>query len=101
MDNGSNGLFPFIKSHFKEFSIGSAMGGLFSGAKLFLTTSGWTHLIGEWVVRLVFTVAIAALSGLATAWAKDAYENYKLYRKKKEKEHELRQRTKNRRDRAA
>lgn len=90
MANGPNGLLSFIKTYYKEFSLGCGVGGFLSGLKLFLTTTSWTHLIGEWAIRLVFTCLIAACSGLVTAWVKDAYENYKNERKKKNKEYEQR-----------
>lgn len=100
MDNG-NGLFGFIKAHLPEFRIGGILGFIGSGSWLFLDAGTWSHLAIEWVVRLFFTVLIAVCTAFGSAWAKDAYQNFKEYRKKKEREHELRQRAKPRKDRAA
>lgn len=89
-----------ITRHLKEFCSGSILGGIAGGSFLFTNGASWTSLIWEWIVRLFFTSLIALCSGLATAWAKDIYENYKLYKKQKQKDYEKRKRT-NRNGRAA
>lgn len=77
-----------VSKHLKEFSIGGFLGGLSGGSFLFTTGGNWYHLIGEWIIRLVFTSLIALCSGLATAYAKDWYENFKKYRALKNKEYD-------------
>lgn len=76
-----NGL---ITRHLKEFCSGGVLGGIAGGSFLFTTGGNWYNVIGEWVVRLVFTSLIALCSGLATAYAKDWYEQYKESRIKKQ-----------------
>lgn len=90
MDN-NEGL---ISKHLREFSIGSFLGGVSSGSWLFLTGNSWTHLVGEWIVRLFFTCMIALCSGLITAATKDWYERYKQRRSLKSKNNEQREKNK-------
>lgn len=86
MDN-NEGL---ISKHLREFSIGSFLGGVSSGSWLFLTGNSWTHLVGEWAIRLIFTCLIALCSGLITAATKDWYEKYKAKQSLKLKDNEQR-----------
>lgn len=72
-----NGLFGLVKQHIKEARVGGILGGLTSGTFLYVSGGNWKHLVGEWVVRLIFTVLAAILSAIATAWAKDAYQKWK------------------------
>lgn len=87
MSDNNEGI---ISRHLKEFSLGTFLGGAVSGAKLMLTATGWTHLIGEWAIRLLCTSLIALCSGLATAFAKDLYEKYKAKRSLKTNKNEQR-----------
>jgi hypothetical protein len=85
-----NGLFGFVKDHIKEARLGGILGGLSSGTLLFTSGGHWYNLVTEWLIRAVFTILIAIASAIATAWAKDLYENYKATKKQKDQEHERR-----------
>jgi len=89
-----NGLFGFVKEHIKEARIGGFLGGLTSGTLLFTDGGSWTNLVGEWLVRGFFTVLIAILSAIATAWAKDLYQNFKDNQKQKSDQYEQRKKDK-------
>lgn len=85
-----NGIFGFVKAHLKEAKIGGFLGLISGGTFLFTTGGNWYHLVGEWTIRLVFTVIIAIASAIATAAAKDWYQRYKESRKLKIKNNEQR-----------
>lgn len=88
-----NGL---ITRHLKEFCSGGILGGIAGGSFLFTNGGSWSNIIGEWVARVILTSIIALCSGLASAWAKDIYENYKNYKKAKRQEYERQKRKNNR-----
>lgn len=89
-----NGVFGFLKAHVKEAKIGGFLGFVSGGTFLFTTGGNWYHLVGEWMIRLIFTVIIAIASALATAAAKDWYNRYKETRKLKTKNNEQREKNK-------
>lgn len=87
MANGWTGVFDLLKTHAKEARIGASLGLTGSFSFLFIDAH---HAYGFWdlVIKLLFMCISTACTAIIGAWGKDAYDNLKEYRKKKEKNNE-------------
>mgnify|MGYP001576749030 FL=1 len=94
MADGKLGLLSLLKTHVKEARIGAGLGFSGSFSFLFIDATHGGNSFWVWAIKLGFMCLSTLCTSIIAAWAKDMYDNYKLYRKKKEIEYEKRQRSK-------
>lgn len=90
MADGRNALFALLKAHAKEARIGGSLGLSGSLSFLFIDATSGIHNFWTWVIKLLFMCLSTFCTAVIGAWAKDTYDNFKQYRKKKENEYRKR-----------
>lgn len=101
MADGRNGLFDLLKTHAKEARIGGSLGLTGSFSFLFLDAANGLPGIWDLVIKLLFMCLSTFCTAVIGAWAKDAYNNFKEYCKKKDDDYREQKRKRNSNGRAA